>query len=440
MSSSDAGPIGGVMDRCRVVAWLSITAVVSALAVAGPAATGTGAARILDVTDRAREAGLRAVSRTYSATAVDYDRDADEDVWIGYHAQGGRLWSNLGNGTYRRVAPAAWPKSNSAGKQIDRHDCAWADVDRNGRPDAYCSTGRFVGNHVKYGRDNELWLGRRRGFQEVGTAWGVGDVCGRGRQVTFLHANADRYPDLFLGNEVPRADPADPCNKPGNTLPNERGKVFINTGGTGFRYNARFWDFGTGPGSGCAEVIDVDGDGWQDLLTCGAEDSRPQLYRNRSGHGFTDASSSQTILRRVSDAVVADLDRDGDDDVITAERHGFAYYLNADGLLGAGGTWSGAVPTGEGRSVAVGDADRDGDLDIYGMVGNQQRSNPDDVIWVNDRLSFTPLGVPPAGGAADEVTSLDPRGHGRAEFLALNGFGRAATPLGPIQLLQVTGP
>jgi len=85
-------------------------------------------------------------------------------------------------------------------------------------------------------------------------AWGVADVCGRGREVTFLNVNGDRWPDLFLGNQTPRDDPDDPCNAPGNTLPNEMGKVFVNVRGDHFRYVRDLWDFGAGIGVRCAEV------------------------------------------------------------------------------------------------------------------------------------------------------------------------------------------
>lgn len=428
------------MHKRAITAAFIMSGLGASLGVGDSAATTTASddakTQDLVVVDRAATAGLGAVSRSYSATPVDYNRDGAQDVWIGYHAQGGRLWRNEGNGTYRRVAASAWPQFDPAGKQIDRHDCAWADVDRNDRPDAYCSTGRFAANHVKYGRDNELWMQGRRGrFTEVGTAWGVGDVCGRGRQVAFLNANGDNYPDLFLGNETPRDVRDDPCNKPGNDLPNERGKIFINTGGTGFRYGKRFWDFGAGPGHRCAEVLDFNGDGWDDLLTCGADAETPRLYRNRAGRRFADVSSAHRLDRPVNDAVVADLDGDRDRDLVIATVRGFAYHLNTDGRFGAA-VWIGFPSSGEGRSVAVGDADRDGDLDVYGMVGDGQQSNPDDVIWVNNRLSFTPASVPSAGGAADDVIALKPRGTGRAEFLALNGFGRSDTPAGPVQLIR----
>jgi hypothetical protein len=161
------------------------------LAVSSPQPSARAAAGPTAV-DRAATAGLREVNRLWEATPVDYDRDGDEDVWIGYHQWTGKLWSNNGSGIYVRVAASAWPRVNSEGKIPDRHDCAFADVDRDGRPDAYCSTGRDEDNFVKYGMDNELWLQRSPGqFTEVGTAWGVGDLCGRGRHVTFINANGE---------------------------------------------------------------------------------------------------------------------------------------------------------------------------------------------------------------------------------------------------------
>jgi hypothetical protein len=154
---------------------------------------------------------------------VDYDNDGDQDVWIGYHDQGGKLWSNNGSGAYTRVAAAAWPTVNADGQIPDRHYCAWADVDRNGLKDAYCSAGRGGANAVKHGKDNELWLQTAKGrFKEVGTAWGIGELCGRSHYVAFLNANGDAYPDLFVGNEPPRAATGDPCDNPANGLPNEK--------------------------------------------------------------------------------------------------------------------------------------------------------------------------------------------------------------------------
>jgi FG-GAP-like repeat len=421
------------VTRRRTVTGL-LTASSMALAGLLVPATGTAAAEqaaAMVAVNHARRAGLHARSITWGAAPVDYNVDGSQDVLVNYHGLGAKLWRNDA-GRYTRVAKAAWPSENARGQKIDRHNCAWADVDLNGRPDAYCSTGRTRLNIVKRGRDNELWLQSRRGrFREVGTAWHAGDVCGRGRVVVFLDANGDAYPDLFVGNQGGRTG-ADPCNW-SRRLPNEASKILINVGGTRFRYSPRYWNYGAGPGRRCAEVIDVNADGWDDLFTCRAGGSPPRLYLNEQGNGFADVTAQHRLDWWVSDATVADVDGDLDPDVVTAGPKGFGYHLNTDGQLGAR-TLFAPTPPHLGRSVAVADADADGDSDIYGMVSGRNR-NVDDWVWLNDDLTFTRVRVPSADGVADDVTALDPRGNGRAAFLALNGRNRG--PRGPVQLIRV---
>jgi hypothetical protein len=121
----------------------------------------------------------------------------------------------------------------------------------------------------------------------VGTKWGLGDPCGRGRHVAFLYANSDAYPDLFVGNEVPR-DVPDRCDDPASGLPNEESKLFINMKGTGFHYAPRFFRFGSGPGQRCAEVLDYDGD---ETTTCSPAASRA------SHRGYTATTREPASLR-----------------------------------------------------------------------------------------------------------------------------------------------
>ena len=238
--------------------------------------------------DTVTGSGLASSLETWEATPVDYDGDGDQDVWIGYHDQGGKLFRNNGNGTYTRVAASAWPRVNAEGMIPDRHYCSWADVDRNGLVDAYCAAGRGNQNAVKAGKDNELWLQVSIGqFSEVGTAWGVGDVCGRSHYVTFLNANGDAYPDLFVGNAPPRQVTGDPCDDPANGLPNEQSKLFLNQAGGGFRMVGNWGINGYG-GTRCAEVADFNRDGWDDLLVCGG--TATKLYRNNQGTGFTNVA------------------------------------------------------------------------------------------------------------------------------------------------------
>jgi FG-GAP-like repeat len=391
----------------------------------------------------AASAGIRdGHVRTWAAAPGDVDGDGAEDVLINYHGLadgrrvvGAKIWRNRGNGRYRWVARHAFPSENSQGRFIDRHNCDWADVDRNGRTDVYCSAGRTESNVVKHDRDNELWLQGRHGrFREVGTAWRVGDPCGRGRVVTFLRANRDRHPDLFVGNDIPRRGVADVCNRSAG-LPGESSKLFLNVGGHGFRRAPRFWNYGGGQGARCAEVLDFNGDGWQDLFTCGHKGRTPRLYANRAGHRFVDVTPSTVQRWPLTNAVVADLDGDQDPDLVTSAWARFGYHLNTNGHFGPLQMIAPAVGPGRGWSVAAGDADGDGDVDVYGMLERGVRRNPDDRIWLNDQMSFTPIRVPRAGGAADDVIALRPRRDGRTAFLVLNGRKRFRS--GAVQLIRL---
>jgi hypothetical protein len=393
--------------------------------------------------DVAAGAGLRdAHARTWSAAPGDYNRDGAQDVLINYHGfadgkriVGAKLWRNRGSGRYRWVARRAFPSDTTRGGFIDRHNCDWADVDRNGRTDLYCSAGRTEANIVKHRRDNELWLQGRRGrFREVGTAWHVGDPCGRGRVVRFLRANRDRYPDLFVGNDIPRRGVADVCNRSAQ-LPSENSKLFLNMKGHGFRRAPRFWNYGGGQGARCAEVLDFNGDGWQDLFTCGHKGRTPRLYANRRGHRFVDVTPSSLLRWPLTNAVVADLDGDEDPDLVTSAWARFGYHLNTNGHFGSLGVIAPASGPGRGWSVAAGDADGDEDVDVYGMLERGVRRNPDDKIWLNNQMRFSPIPVPHAGGAADDVIALSPRRNAHTHFLVLNGRKRFRS--GPVQLIRV---
>lgn len=400
---------------------------VDATAVREPRVPPEAKMRAVDV---AKESGLRSGRmRTWSASAVDYDVDGDEDVLVGFHFyRRARLYSNDGDATYTRVAKYAWPNNVP-----DRHFCDWADVDLNGRPDVYCSAGRGTPNHVKGDRrDNELWLQNRRGeFRDAAKKWGVGDPCGRGRAVAFLYANGDRYPDLFVGNEVPRAVP-DRCDH-APALPNEEGKLYINKRGRDFKYLPRYWDFGAGPGARCAEVLDVDRDGWDDLFTCGYP-SGARLYLNRNGRGFTDVTARQNLPTGIRDAAVTYLRKDRRPDLALATYAGFSLMLNQRGRYRSVRTID-QLGSGQGVSVAAGDADGDGDTDVYGMIDGVRR-NLDDRIYLNrDRLRFIEVRVPSAPGAADDVIAIHPRSKDRVDFLVLNGY--ELDGFGPVQLIHV---
>ena len=210
-----------------------------------------------------------------------------------------------------------------------------------------------------------------------------------------------------------------------------RCKLYLDQSGTGFR-QVRNWGITGFGGVRFAEVVDFNRDSWDDLLV--SFSGGPLLYRNNAGTGFTNVSSANGLTGNPSDAVFGDLDRDGDQDLVTSAGSRVDYRLyNGTRFLAPVRAY--AVPQGgQGRAVSVGDADDDGDLDIYALVSNiNAGTNPRDVVLRNTSLQFAATQVPAATGIGDAVTALDGNGDGRTEFLVLNGVEVS----GPIQRIEL---
>ncbi|HET7234984.1 MAG TPA: VCBS repeat-containing protein, partial [Actinomycetota bacterium] len=222
----------------------------------------------LEVVDVAAEAGIDETTTSWGLATSDFDDDGLPDLFLGRHLEAARLYRNVGGGRFLEVEPGTFPAR-------DRHDCAWADVDLDDLVDLYCSIGAEHGTATKA---NELWMQQPdHSFVDRATELGVADPYGRGRRVTFIDANGDAYPDLFVGNLYPRQDDVPSPNR-----------LFINRGGR-FREAPRF-GLTEEVGAGCAQAADFDDDGWEDLLVCGLDSLH--LYRNRDGEGFHDVSGS----------------------------------------------------------------------------------------------------------------------------------------------------
>ncbi len=298
-----------------------------------PARSGRRLGRCRHVTG----SGLTASLETWEAVPVDYDGDGDQDVWVGYHDQGGRLFSNNGKGDLHPRG-AERLAEGERGRQDPRPArlCDWADINLDGLADAYCAAGRGGQNLVKTGKDNELWLQTAVGqFSEVGTDWGIGDVCGRSHYVAFLDANGDAYPDLFVGNAPPRAVSGDPCDNPANGLPFGAEQALPQPGRHRLP-SVTTWGIGGYGGSRCAEVT-----GHQPAtagttsLVCGG--AATQVYRNNAGTGFTDVAGANGLATTHTDAVLGDLDGDGDQDLVTAIWGRIDFRLNTGGVFGTAG-------------------------------------------------------------------------------------------------------
>jgi hypothetical protein len=136
----------------------------------------------------------------------------------------------------------------------------------------------------------------------------------------------------------------------------------------------------SGPGSNCtperevaaAAVADYDLDGWDDLLVTRTH-GRPLLYRNDGDGTFTEVGGAEglTIPFATSGAAWADVDNDGDPDlyIATIGQPRYYFYLNVNGHFVESAVERGLALASDyqhtGTSIAPGDYDLDGFIDLY---------------------------------------------------------------------------
>ena len=368
--------------------------------------------------DKAVDAGIAETTLTYGAIIADFNNDRNPDIFLGRHGPGApRFYVNDGNQHFTETN-----KGTFAGK--DRHGCDAADVNGDGLKDIFCTTGADRGISAKR---NELYIQRPdHTFIDRARQYGVFDPFGRGRQGTFINANGDTLPDLFVANEADRGDGMPSLNR-----------FFINEGGGGYS---------TAPGYGLerelsvpqqgsvASVGDLDKDGWQDLLLYTPQGLR--VYHNEQGQRFTDVAASVGLGQSPKAVTLADVNGDSWPDVIEVFPNELRVLLNTNGTFSS--VFSTALQYG--TSVAAGDVNGDNRPDVYVMRGKDATgANASDQIYLNDGngTRYTQMSSIPSTseGQADFVAPIDYDGNGLTDFLVLNGTGSHPSPGGPVQLI-----
>jgi tetratricopeptide (TPR) repeat protein len=117
-------------------------------------------------------------------------------------------------------------------------------------------------------------------------------------------------------------------------------------------------------------VGDIDGDGFDDLYVCQPAGLPNRLYRNRGDGTFEDVTdaSGVGILDNTACALFADIDNDGQQDLIVVCAGGPLLFLNAGAgkfRLRPDAFHFASPPQGTFTGAAIADYDRDGWLDIY---------------------------------------------------------------------------
>ncbi|MEE2659688.1 MAG: FG-GAP-like repeat-containing protein [Candidatus Latescibacterota bacterium] len=288
-----------------------------------------------------------------SATFLDYDLDGDLDLYVANYLD----YSPANNRVCGGVSDLGATTSGLREMRIQ-------DDQRT-----YCSPRYYNGApDVLYRNGGD---GR---FDDVSAAVGVFDVFGKGLGVVAGDFDDDGDPDLYVANDGVR-----------NSLwRNDRihgGRRFKNVAVlAGAAYGAT----GTPQAGMGVDVGDLDGDLDLDLVVTNFSREHNNLYRNDDGLHFTDVPveaglGEASLLPLGFGALLADLDHDADLDLFVANGHVMDRVTAMDGELAhaqpdqlfineAGrfrqAPFVGQLPPLVSRGAAMGDYDRDGDLDL----------------------------------------------------------------------------
>jgi hypothetical protein len=360
------------------------------------------------------EAGLDTEVFSFGVAPHDYDDDGWVDLLLMHHAGPAQVMHNERGAGFEVVATLR----DTIHERNDRHGCAWGDVNQDDLDDIYCTKGAHKGTQEKW---NELWIQGPAGvFTDQAAAFGVEDHWGRGRLAAFLDINHDAYPDLFVGNEYPRAD--------GRWTPN---RTFVNVSGK--RFEETRMGITRELGAECVQVVDVDGDGDDDMIVCGHDELF--VFLRRGGQFVQRAEELGVSTDRARGVLVARLNGDDRLDIVIVRKHQVTIQRgNPDGTFGEPlEHWH----LFEGTSVAVGDVDGVNGADVLVVQGCLDDGvNLADALLVNrgggngwDRVRIGGR----VAGCGDASASLDFDRDRMDDFIVMNGrplkFGK-----GPDQL------
>lgn len=342
----------------------------------------------------------------------DLDRDGDLDAFLanGRHenVEPNKVWVNDGSGRFR-----------DSGQRLgnnDSHSVALGDLDGDGDLDVLLSNtwsppgGEVLENDGQGRLTSRQWLGQPEGLSGIravvlGDLDGDGDLdgfmarcCGGSRQwadgrtqvlpphhVVWLNDGAGSFEDSrqqlgvlgSYGVALGDLDGDDDLDAFVANWPGKSETVWLNDG------RGQFADSGQRLGDlrGLAVALgDVDGDG--DLDAFVGNEGPDEVWLNTGLGSFSNSGQSLRVAQddasaRTWHVALGDVDRDGDLDALVERQAAAEIWLN-DGrgiFVDSGRRLSSLYLC----AVALGDVDGDGDLDV---VGGRARRRPK--VWLND--------------------------------------------------------
>ncbi len=357
-------------------------------------------------TDVTKAAGLDEEMYGMGVAVGDYNNDGFPDIFITCVGQS-RLFKNTGKGTFVDVTKS----SGLSGKEGLSTSAIWFDYDRDGlldllvcnyvhwsaERDVFCS---LDGKNKSYCtpeayRGDTCWLYHNRGngtFEDVTATSGIFDSSSKSLGVAMIDYDQDGWPDVLVTNDTQP-------NKLYHNLHNGKFKDAAVEAGLAFSTEGK-----ARAGMG-VDVADFENSGKPGIVITNFDNEMIGLYR-WTGKGFDDVAMQMglgTASRNTLGfgCVFFDANLDGLLDIAVANGHidetvrnirgnvGYAQppqlFLN----LGGGKFRDAAAEVGGGfelpkigRGLAVGDIDRDGDLDVLLTTNNGPA-----YLYRNDQLS-----------------------------------------------------
>ncbi len=343
--------------------------------------------------DVTKAAGLDVELYGMGVACGDFDNDGFTDLYVTCVGQS-RLFRNTGKGTFVDATKAAGLGDRTAFST----SALWFDFDRDGRLDL------FVCNYVRWSAEHDFfcsvdgkrkayctpeafhgdtcWLFRNRGngtFEDVTETCGIFDTSSKSLGVAMI--DADGWPDLFVANDT----------QPNKLYRNQKNGTFKDVAvDAGVAFSA---DGKARAGMG-ADAADFEGTGHAGLAVTNFDNEMIGLYRPLGAGRYEDVSLRAGVgaVSRTTlgfGCAFADVDLDGALDLLVANGHidetvrqiqGHAGYAQpAQLFLNQGnGTFrnvasaigGGFTTPRVGRGLAVGDFDRDGDVDVLMTTNN----------------------------------------------------------------------